>query len=93
MNTVSEYIISLILLASAAVLLQKREAFDRNVLVWLIASLVLTIGSELAFTLYISVYGFSNLRGHFLKIIAFYLVYKAITEMGLENLITFSSEI
>jgi len=82
---VSEYIISLILLASAAVLLQKREAFDRNVLTWLIASLALTIGAELAFTLYISVYGFSNLIGHFFKIVAFYLVYKAITEMGLEK--------
>ena len=82
---VSEYIISLILLASAAVLLQKREAFDRNVLTWLIASLALTIGAELAFTLYISVYGFSNLIGHFFKIVAFYLFYKAITEMGLEK--------
>jgi diguanylate cyclase (GGDEF)-like protein len=82
---ISEYIISLILLASAAVLLQKREAFDRNVLTWLIASLALTIGAELAFTLYISVYGFSNLIGHFFKIVAFYLVYKAITEMGLEK--------
>jgi len=82
---VSEYVISLILLASAAVLLQKREAFDRNVLTWLIASLVLTIGAELAFTLYISVYGLSNLMGHFFKIVAFYLVYKAITEMGLEK--------
>jgi diguanylate cyclase (GGDEF)-like protein len=82
---ISEYIISLILLASAAVLLQKREAFDRKVLTWLIASLALTIGAELAFTLYISVYGFSNLIGHFFKIVAFYLVYKAITEMGLEK--------
>ena len=82
---ISEYIISLILLASAAVLLQKREAFDRNVLTWLIASLALTIGAELAFTLYISVYGFSSLIGHFFKIVAFYLVYKAITEMGLEK--------
>ncbi len=82
---VSEYIISLILLASIAVLLQKRDAFDRNVLTWLIASLALTIGAELAFTLYISLYGFSNLIGHFFKIVAFYLIYKAIIEMGLEK--------
>jgi diguanylate cyclase (GGDEF)-like protein len=67
------------------VLLQKRKAFDRNVLIWLIVSLALTICSELAFTLYISVYGFSTVIGHFFKIVAFYLVYKAITEMGLEK--------
>ncbi len=82
---VSEYIISLIFVASAVVLFRKREAFDPKVMSWLIASLVLTIGAELAFTFYISVYDFSNLIGHFLKIVAFYLIYKAITEMGLEK--------
>ena len=81
----SEYIIILILLASIVLLLRNRDAFDREVLRWLIISLVLTIGAELAFTSYISVYGFSNLVGHFFKIIAFYFTYKAIIEMGLER--------
>jgi hypothetical protein len=49
----------------------------------LIASIVVTIVSELFFTFYISVYGLSNLAGHMLKIIAFYLVYRAIIETGL----------
>jgi diguanylate cyclase (GGDEF)-like protein len=82
---VSEYIISLIFVVSAVVLFRKREAFDPKVMSWLIGSLVLTIGAELVFTFYISVYDFSNLLGHFLKIVAFYLIYKAITEMGLEK--------
>jgi len=82
---VSEYVISLILLVSTVVLFRKREAFDPKVLNWLIASLALTIGAELAFTFYVSVYGLSNLIGHFFKIVAFYFVYKAITEMGLEK--------
>jgi diguanylate cyclase (GGDEF)-like protein len=47
--------------------------------------LILTIGAELAFTFYISVYDLSNLIGHFFKIVAFYLIYKAITEVGLEK--------
>jgi diguanylate cyclase (GGDEF)-like protein len=81
----SEYTITLILLASIVLLLRNRDAFDREVLRWLIISLVLTIGAELAFTSYISVYGFSNLVGHFFKIIAFYFTYKAIIEMGLER--------
>ena len=81
----SEYIITLILLASVALLLRNHDAFDSEVLRWLIISLLLTIGAELAFTSYISVYGFSNLVGHFFKIIAFYFTYKAIIEMGLER--------
>jgi diguanylate cyclase (GGDEF)-like protein len=70
---------------SAVVLFRKREAFDPKVMSWLIMSLVLTIGAELAFTFYVSVYGFYNLIGHLFKIVAFYLIYKAITEMGLEK--------
>jgi len=82
---ISEYIISSILLSSIGVFLYKRKAFDQNVVQWLVASLILTIGSELAFTFYVSVYGLSNLVGHFFKLISFYLIYIAIVEMGLEK--------
>ena len=61
---VSEYIISVILLASVYVLLRNRTEFAPDVLRWLVWSIVATIGAELAFTLYTSVYGFSNLMGH-----------------------------
>lgn len=81
---ISEYIISLILLAAIALLLYHRLAFDRRVVQWLIASLVLTVVAELAFTFYVSVYGLSNLIGHFLKFIAFFFIYLAIVEVGLE---------
>jgi len=37
----------------------------------------------LAFTFYVDVYGLSNLIGHYLKILSFYLMYKAIIETGL----------
>jgi signal transduction histidine kinase len=80
---ISEYIISLILLASVASLLKSRAGFDRGVLNLLILSIVFTIGAELAFTLYVSVYGLLNIIGHLLKIVAFYLIYKAIIETGL----------
>ena len=82
---ISEYMISLVLLASILLLLKNRAAFDRRVLGWLVASLMLTIGAELAFTFYIGVYDFSNLIGHIFKIVAFYLVYVAIVETGLEK--------
>lgn len=80
---VSEYIISLILLSSVVLLLQKRTLFDTGVLQLLVASIILTICSELAFTFYIHAYGLSNLIGHFLKIASFYLIYKAVIETGL----------
>jgi len=80
---ISEYIISLILLASIALLLKNRNEFDRDVLKWVVWSILLTIASELAFTFYMDAYGFSNLLGHFLKIVSFYLIYKALIEMGL----------
>lgn len=80
---ISEYIISLILLASMALLVRKRKEFDRPVLVLVVWSIIATIISELAFTFYISVYGLSNLVGHLFKIISFYLIYKAIIETGL----------
>lgn len=82
---ISEYVISLFLLASIAALLRKRRAFEADVLRLLVASVVVTIASELAFTLYVHVYGLSNLIGHFLKIVAFYLIYKAIVETGLRR--------
>ncbi len=79
----SEYMISLILIASIVMLWKKRLEFDADVLRLLIVSILLTVGSELAFTFYIHVYGFSNLVGHYLKIISYYLIYRAIIETGL----------
>jgi signal transduction histidine kinase len=82
---ISEYAIALILLASAVWLWRKRGAFDSGVLYLLIASIAITIVSELAFTLYRSVYDVFNLSGHLLKLLSFYLIYKAIIETGLEQ--------
>jgi PAS domain S-box-containing protein len=82
---ISEYVISFILLGSIAVLKTRRDAFEKGVFRFLAASIVLTITSEMAFTFYVHAYGFSNLVGHYLKIISFYLIYKAIVETGLRR--------
>jgi PAS domain S-box-containing protein len=79
----SEYLISVILVGSIALLIRKQMAFDRHILRLLVASILFTIAAELAFTFYVSVYGISNLLGHFCKLISFYLIYKAIIETGL----------
>lgn len=79
----SEYAICLILLAAIGLLIRNSKAFDRKVLRLLIASIAVTVAQELAFTTYLSVYGPSNMIGHLLKIISFYLIYKAISETSL----------
>jgi len=80
---ISEYVISLLLVGAIFTMWQNRRHFDTNVLRFLIAAIIVTIASELSFTLYLSHYGLANLIGHFLKIVAFYLIYKAIIETGL----------
>jgi len=80
---VSEYAISLLLGLAVVTLLRVRSAFDPGVLRLLVASIGVTIGSELAFTLYADVYGVTNLVGHLLKLLSFSLIYKAIVEVGL----------
>ena len=69
-------------MGSIFLLFQKKKEFDKNIFRLLIASIILTIGSELAFTFYIKVHDLSNLTGHFLKLISFYLIYKSIIESG-----------
>ncbi len=82
---ISEYVICIMLVAGLLLLVRIRRHFDRRVFLLLAVSFFLTIGSELAFTFYVSVYGLSNLIGHYFKLIAFYALYKAVIETGLRN--------
>lgn len=79
----SEYAICLILFLAGYLLTLKRSEFEPQVFHLLRTAVLLTICSELSFTFYVSVYGLYNMIGHILKIIAFYLFYKAIIETGL----------
>ena len=81
----SEYAISALLVVAVAMLFRNRKLFDRRILTLLIASLGLTIGSEILFTTFISLYGISNLFGHLFKLASFYLIYRAIVETGLQQ--------
>ncbi|UCD00040.1 MAG: PAS domain S-box protein [Phycisphaerales bacterium] len=80
---ISECIICFLLIASIGMLLRQRRAFEPHIVHLLIASIAVTIASELAFTLYVNVEGLPNLMGHYLKIISFYLIYKALIQTGL----------
>ncbi|MDP2157960.1 MAG: MASE3 domain-containing protein, partial [Nitrospirota bacterium] len=82
---ISEYVISLILVLAIIYLRKKRGSFDKPVLNLLIWSLITTIASEMAFTLYTDAYGFFNTLGHYFKIASYYLIYAAIIKTNLKK--------
>ena len=80
---VSEYVIASLFAAALAFLLWKHREFDKSVLRLLIGSILLRICSELMLMSYIGAEDFPSKVGHFLKIAAFYLFYKALVESAL----------
>jgi signal transduction histidine kinase len=79
---VSEYVIIALLLGAGALLWWHRSDFDPAVLTWLIGSLIAAVVCEFAFTLYVGVTDAANLIGHVVKIVEFYLLYRAVVETG-----------
>ncbi len=82
---VSEYLICLLLAGAIFFVYRRRQHLDQRVLRLVIAAMAVSIASELSFTLYVDVYGLFNQVGHFLKIVAYVLLYKAIIETGLQQ--------
>jgi PAS domain S-box-containing protein len=82
-KVVSEYIIAAMLFGSIAGFISRRRRVAHGILATLLASIALTILSELAFTLYADVYGISITIGHFLRLAAVYLLYVALVRFGL----------
>ena len=82
---ISEYLISALLIAAVVLLLQRRVQFDRAVLTMLAGSILLTIASELSFTLYRDAYDIANEVGHLLKLASFYLIYRAVIRTGIRK--------
>ncbi len=74
----SEYVIIGILIAALVFLWRQRERMDRHIHILITASITLTMCAELAFAFYVSVYGFSNLVGHILKLFSYWLIFEAI---------------
>ena len=79
---ISEYAICAILVVALALLLKHGDSFDKRVLRLVAWSIIVTICQELMFTLYVEMYDFYNFIGHYLKIVSFVSLYKAIVETG-----------
>lgn len=78
----AEYIIILVLLIAGYLLIKNRNKFNVTVYKLLLAAVLFTIFSEVCFALYISNSGPINEIGHYMKLIAFFLIYKANVETG-----------
>ncbi len=76
----SEYAISTAMALGLAAVWYHRDAFPREVLWLLSGSIVMAIASELAFTLYTDPYAIWNFVGHVFKVVAFFLLYRAVAE-------------
>lgn len=82
---ISEYIIVLILLAASGVLYRYRRLKDPMVFRWLLAAIGFSIAAEITFTEYVRVYDIFNIIGHYIEIISFFCIYKAVIEISLRR--------
>ena len=82
---VSEYVVAALLALGAVAVYRLRGIFSPRVAGNLIAAILVLVVSELAFTLYISVYGFANMVGHLLMVLSFGLFYVAFVETGIRQ--------
>lgn len=81
----SEYGISALFILSIILLYRNRHKFYPEVWWFLAGTQVFLIFGELAFTSYISVYGFTNMLGHLFRLISVYLLYRAIVVVSLSQ--------
>ncbi len=81
----AEYLICLMLLAAIMLLYSKRRHFSVQTVRLLIASLSFMIASELMFTGYVTVTDTLNIIGHYLKIIAVFLLYRVLVKSQITN--------
>ncbi|MFW6066470.1 MAG: MASE3 domain-containing protein, partial [Planctomycetota bacterium] len=80
---VSEYVVAGMCLTAIVLLYRFRRFFSGTALTLLTASLATTAAAEVVFTLYTDPFGPANLVGHVLKILSFYLIYRALVSTAL----------
>lgn len=75
---ISEYIIVGILFMALISLFRLEHSLSHTAKLLVATSIILTMCSELAFTLYSDLYGVSNMVGHIFKFFSFWLIFRAI---------------
>ncbi len=82
---ISEYIIIVAFGGSVLMLIHYKEGYNQKVFNYLLYSLTISILSEFFFTIHGDIYGVFNVLGHLVKVVAFFFVYKALVETGLQS--------
>lgn len=81
----SEYIICILLISSVLIMVKRRIFLNKEILPLLVLSIIFQIIGELAFTTYLSAYGFANFVGHYMKIIGGVLFCKVVLMTAVES--------
>ncbi len=82
---ICEYIIVFILFLFIYQLRSYARYFEPNVIKWMQISVIMTIISELLFTLYTDNYGVTNILGHYFKVVSFYYIYKTMIQKSIRD--------
>jgi len=80
---VGDHLVAGIQLLSIGTLWRVRSHFDRDVFQRLVLSILFSIAAVLSADLYTDAYEYNSIIGHYLTVISFYLLYKAIVATGL----------
>lgn len=81
----SEYIIAFIKVCAVVVMLRKRKSFHYDVLKLIIAFILISAVSNILFSIYGSLNGFSHMLGHIQDALSYFLIYKAIIHTSLNE--------
>ncbi len=81
----SEYLIIFMLLLAIINLYRNGKHISKRNRSLIVASIILTMCGELAFTFYVDVYGLSNLAGHIFKFFSYWLIFQAIVISNLKS--------
>ena len=81
----SEYIIIAILMAAIAALNWRKPPISDDARRRIIFAIILTIGAELSFTLYVDLYGVANIFGHIFKLCSYWVLYQATVAASLTH--------
>ena len=84
-KVISEYIIITLLIIAGFLLHRYRKKFSEKSYKFLKLAIFTTIGAEFFFTLYIDVFGLSNVIGHIFKLMSFYFLYRAVIKVVLQD--------
>ena len=84
-KTVSDHLVAGIQFLSIGTLWRVRRHFDRDVFPLLVLSILFSIAAQLSADLYTDAFVYNSIIGHYLTVVSFYLLYKAIIVFGLNR--------